>query len=323
MNLALKDIRHGLFRFVLTCLGLGLLMTVVLAMIGIYNGLVSDALAAVKAPAPSRPDLAAPPSTGPIVPNLVGDSPLRPDPAAPVVSQNGAMQVGWPSVFGYDSLEPAAHIALASSVPDPRSTAYDILGVTHVLAGGPLDEFTTGEQPLTLVGQQGSAWVYSRERSLPLARLVYNAEIIPDAATAIVRIHDPSFDPASVAILDSIAACEPGPDLGATGAAVIVAHEPTRWEISTTSETPALLILAENDYPGWEVTVDGQPAEALTAYTSIRAVCVPAGDHLVVWNFVPRLYLLGALISGLAILLVIYAAITIRRRTGGQVAEKN
>jgi putative ABC transport system permease protein len=35
---------------VLTCFGLGLLMTVVLAMIGIYNGLVSDALAVVKAP---------------------------------------------------------------------------------------------------------------------------------------------------------------------------------------------------------------------------------------------------------------------------------
>ena len=51
MNLALKDIRHGLFRFALTCFGLGLLMTVVLAMIGIYNGLVSDALAVVKAPA--------------------------------------------------------------------------------------------------------------------------------------------------------------------------------------------------------------------------------------------------------------------------------
>jgi putative ABC transport system permease protein len=51
MNLALKDIRHGLFRFVLTCFGLGLLMTVVLAMIGIYNGLVADALAVVQAPA--------------------------------------------------------------------------------------------------------------------------------------------------------------------------------------------------------------------------------------------------------------------------------
>lgn len=51
MNLALKDIRHGLFRFVLTCFGLGLLLTVVLAMIGIYNGLVEDALAVGKAPA--------------------------------------------------------------------------------------------------------------------------------------------------------------------------------------------------------------------------------------------------------------------------------
>lgn len=40
MNLAIRDIRHGLFRFVLNCFGLGLLMTVVLAMIGIYNGLV-------------------------------------------------------------------------------------------------------------------------------------------------------------------------------------------------------------------------------------------------------------------------------------------
>ena len=51
MNLAIRDIRHGLFRFVLTCFGLGLLMTVALAMIGIYNGLVADALAVVKAPA--------------------------------------------------------------------------------------------------------------------------------------------------------------------------------------------------------------------------------------------------------------------------------
>lgn len=50
MNLAFRDVRHNLFRFVLTCLGLGLLMTVVLAMMGIYNGLVADALNIVRAP---------------------------------------------------------------------------------------------------------------------------------------------------------------------------------------------------------------------------------------------------------------------------------
>ena len=51
MNLALRDIRHRLGRFVLTCLGLGLLLAVVLSMVGIYRGLVDDALALVRTPA--------------------------------------------------------------------------------------------------------------------------------------------------------------------------------------------------------------------------------------------------------------------------------
>ncbi len=50
MNLAYRDIRHSAGRFVLTCVGLGMLLGVVLAMIGIYRGLVADALTLVRAP---------------------------------------------------------------------------------------------------------------------------------------------------------------------------------------------------------------------------------------------------------------------------------
>ncbi len=50
MNLALRDIRHHLGRFLLTAIGLGLLLGVVLSMIGIYRGLVADALGLVRAP---------------------------------------------------------------------------------------------------------------------------------------------------------------------------------------------------------------------------------------------------------------------------------
>ncbi|KAB2912918.1 MAG: FtsX-like permease family protein [Hyphomicrobiaceae bacterium] len=50
MNLAYRDIRHNLGRFLLTCVGLGLLLGVVLAMIGIYRGLVVDALTIARAP---------------------------------------------------------------------------------------------------------------------------------------------------------------------------------------------------------------------------------------------------------------------------------
>ncbi len=197
----------------------------------------------------------------------------------PLFSQNGAMQVGLPSIFGYDSLEPAAHIALASSVPDPRSSAYDVLGARYVLSGGPLDDFTEGDRPLTLVGTQGAAWLYERARVLPLARVVHSVEIIPDEAAAIARIHEPSFDPVQTAILAEPPPCDVVD--GGVGSAEILEHTPTSWAIQVTTDVPALHVLTENAYPGWEVTVDGQPAEILTAYTSLRAVCVPAGEHVV------------------------------------------
>jgi putative ABC transport system permease protein len=48
MNLAFRDIRHKLGRFVLTCLGLSLLLAVVVTMAGIYRGQTADALALVR-----------------------------------------------------------------------------------------------------------------------------------------------------------------------------------------------------------------------------------------------------------------------------------
>ena len=50
MNLAIRDVRYRLGRFLLTALGLGLLMATVMAMGGIYRGLVVEALSIVQAP---------------------------------------------------------------------------------------------------------------------------------------------------------------------------------------------------------------------------------------------------------------------------------
>ena len=49
MNLAWRDIRHKLGRFILTCLGLSLLLGVVITMAGIYRGQTGDALALARA----------------------------------------------------------------------------------------------------------------------------------------------------------------------------------------------------------------------------------------------------------------------------------
>ena len=43
MNLAIKDIRHNLGRFVLTSIGIGMLLMTVMGMSGIYRGIIEDA----------------------------------------------------------------------------------------------------------------------------------------------------------------------------------------------------------------------------------------------------------------------------------------
>lgn len=50
MNLALRDVKYRFGRYLLTALGLGLLLATVMAMGGIYRGLVEDALSIVRAP---------------------------------------------------------------------------------------------------------------------------------------------------------------------------------------------------------------------------------------------------------------------------------
>jgi hypothetical protein len=247
---------------------------------------------------------------------IVGDPEGRVLPwGLPLFSQNGAMQVDWPSVFGYDSLEPAAHIALASSVPDPRSSAYDILGASHVLAGGPLDSYLDGDRPLTLLGQEGSAWVYNRARTLPIARLVYQFEVIPNSSEAIARVHAIDFNPASTVILDETPPCDPAESSLSTGTAEIEAHDDTYWRINTSSDSSGLLVLAENAYPGWQATIDGQPAQTLTAYTAIRAVCVPAGDHIVEWTYNPSIYFAGGTITIVSLLITLFAISRLRRHS--------
>jgi hypothetical protein len=148
---------------------------------------------------------------------------------------------------------------------------------------------------------------------LPIARLVYEYEVIADEAAAVNRVHAPDFDPSTTVILAQEPNCIVGPE-SATAEATIVEERNGYWRIETNSDTSALLVLSESAYPGWRVRVDGQTADSLTAYTIIRAVCVPAGAHVVEWSFEPTIFKLGGGISALALLLLGLAVWRMRDR---------
>lgn len=86
------------------------------------------------------------------------------------------------------------------------------------------------------------------------------------------------------------------------------------YQISTPA--PALLILSEPYFPGWQATVNGQPAPILRADYILRAVPVPAGDSAVELNFHPASFTVGAIISGAALVgIVLVLLLSFYRRT--------
>jgi hypothetical protein len=240
---------------------------------------------------------------------IVGETDQRVLPwgIGPFYAHNYGTLVGLHSVFGYNTLQVAAPQTLYEYVPDPRNAAYDILGAAYVFTFGEIaSQFTEGDDILQVFDHTNSTWVYSRANALPIVRLVYQAEVIEDEMAAVERVHQPEFDPAAVAILSEAPTCDLAqPD--SPGVATVLDERPGYWLIQTESSAPALLVLSETAYPGWQVRVDGQPAAPLTAYTAIRAVCVPAGSHQVEWRFNPPIFKVGIAVSALALGLVVAA----------------
>lgn len=230
-----------------------------------------------------------------------------------IFDQSGSMEVGLRSAFGYQALEPADLVAFASHVPDPRSSAYDVLGARYVVAPVELSQFTEGEGALELVDHSQGAWVYRRPNALGLARLAYQFEIIEDDELAIQRVHQPGFDPNNTIILDRQPQCDLNGEMPQVSKAMVESAQPGFWQIRTESNGDSLLVLAESNFPGWLASVDGQSVPVYRAFTTIRAVCVPAGEHLVEWEYKPAIFQLGGMITLFSLLLLVVALVMIWR----------
>jgi hypothetical protein len=66
-------------------------------------------------------------------------------------------------------------------------------------------------------------------------------------------------------------------------------------EVNATQD--AMLLLADQMYPGWGATIDGKPAHIYRADYLFQAIFVPAGQHTVEFVYRPRSFRLGMLIT--------------------------
>jgi len=77
---------------------------------------------------------------------------------------------------------------------------------------------------------------------------------------------------------------------------------PQRAILEVTLESSGLVILADVDYPGWQLTIDDEPAPIYRVNVVMRGALVSAGPHRLVYSFVPRSFQLGLIGSILGLI---------------------
>ncbi len=158
--------------------------------------------------------------------------------------------------------------------------------------------------------------LYRITEPLPRAWLVSQARVLPAPDDLLSELMNPTFDPTAEVLLEEIApsySLLTRPRQGGTPYSPIPIppvstslHE--AWNSRTIDLVvpgPGYLVLAYTYYPGWHATVDSQPTQILRANYVFMALPLEAGEHQVVLHYQPVSLTLGALVSGMSVLLVI------------------
>lgn len=115
------------------------------------------------------------------------------------------------------------------------------------------------------------------------------------------------FNPLEVALVEpqvasSLPLHQPWGKAGVVGAQRFSSDH---WEFAVEATRPALLVLSQMDYPGWQARVDGKSVPVLRANYAFQAIAVPSGRSTVDLRFRPRSLQLGAILSAFGLLIVV------------------
>ena len=138
--------------------------------------------------------------------------------------------------------------------------------------------------------------VYENLRALPRALYVPQARVVADPAAVLDALASGTEDPRRTALIEGTPAALLGTP-GGTGSAHVVDDVSESVRIRVTATTAGFLVLADQDYPGWEATVNGTPAPIRRANFAFRLVAVPAGTSDVEFRYRPQSLVWGALVS--------------------------
>ncbi len=241
-----------------------------------------------------------------------------------VLPANTGMIRGLRAIDGYDGLDPASFDGYRSAVLRPGaqpllgfsarnaqldSPAFRLLGVGALVLAAPIDApgFELIASPDATAPERAECWIYRAIDPLPRAfcvsRTVTRESVLADLA---------HFDPLQAAFLEDGGKFETATPFQHADVGAIAWHNDA-VELEVKLDGAGLLILTEQHFPGWHVSVDGVDRPLLRADSIFRAVALETGAHRVVFRYAPRSWTLGLWLAALGLLSVVIGSWRIAR----------
>jgi len=223
--------------------------------------------------------------------------------------QNAGMTYGIEATLGYNPLRFALYeraTGAAETAHEPRLRPFPqtfrgyrsllarLLGIELVMFDKPLGEMPAGlPRPRLETLMQGPPyWIYRLPRAAPRALLAARYRAI-DVEATLQAGEIPAFDIESEVLIsrgDPVEAVPPAtddPGRPTPGRVAIADYRLNSVRLVAETEVASILVLHDLDYPGWEVTVNGQRRPLLRANVLFRGVELTPGRHEIVFRFRP------------------------------------
>ena len=201
---------------------------------------------------------------------------------------------------------------------EPSAVLQAAVGIKWLVA--PVNEDPTSWQDdpesgpvykLTLVSHD--FWVWENMYARPFAYLASRIQVAPDNATLTRRMSALTMDRINqVHVEDPDGRFPAGVESADTGAPIseqeaasvaVAKNVPGEIVVNIEAERTRLLVVNEGLADGWRAYLDNSPVEIFRTNYLVQGVVVPPGQHMVRLAYEPRAFLVGAIISCIALAL--------------------
>ena len=213
-------------------------------------------------------------------------------PPPAVLPPNAALVYGLRDVQGYDSLLTGQYKAFADQFARPDRNGDKNASPVEV---GNMVFFQ--DPTFSGVPTLGAAYAVTLPPSAPL----FHTTLTPPTNAAYDADNEMAVYPLPNALHRARLLGTDGLPLPAPASVSFLQDDATRVTLNVATPAPATLVLADQYYPGWHVTIDGKPADLQRSPENVfRAAAVPAGTHTIAFTYQPASYQTGLFLQCLA-----------------------